>query len=496
MKVSLFAHQPATLSLLLAAMLASLLAAAELPVGVIGKLEGRVAISVAFSPDGKLIATGGNFNIELWDVTSGKRLRELTGHESPVYSVAFSPDVKMLASGGGDRLVRLWEVATGNEITQMKGHGEEVRSVCFSPDGKQLVSGSGDKTVRFWDVATGKELWRIDEDKWVYSVAFSPTGKLLAIGSMNSQIHIYDITSGQVVRTLVGHKMLVYSLAFSADGRLLASGSHDNTVRLWDVVTDKQLCVMNELNAPAYHVAFSPDGRTLAAMSTDGEIALWEVVSQKHIRTLSGAKSLQRAAFAFSRDGKTIATAGGISTVLFWDRTGRKGAPRTVLSDRELASLRLDLAGSDAGKGDEAIWTLVAAPMQAVQSVSEWVKPAAFDDKRVAKLIANLDSEEFALREQASDELARWGKAAESALQRALENSPSLEVKQRAEALLEKLERSVASPEVCRQVRAVAVLEYINTRESRELLTRLAGGAEGDRRTQEAKGSMRRMGQK
>ncbi len=495
MKVSAFARR-ASLGLLLAGMyLAPVAAAPELPVGVTGKLDGRVAISVAFSPDGKTLATGGNFNIELWDVATGKRLHELTGHEVAVYTVAFSPDGKTLASGSSDRTIRLWDVATGNEIAKLKAHTEEVRSVCFSPDGKRLVSGGGDNTVRFWDVATGKELSAMGADKWVYSVALAPSGKLLAIGSMNRAALVYDTTRDKGIRRLLGHKDLVYSVAFSPDGRLLASASHDNTVRFWDVTADKELCVLKELNAPVYHVAFSPDGRTLAAMSIDGEIGLWEVVSQKHIRTLAGSKPLQRSTFAFSPNGKTIAVGGGQFTVVFWDRTDGKWPGRPApppLTDRELTSLWSDLISSDAGKADEAIWTLVAAPEQAVKSLSEWLKPAAFDGKAVGKLIADLDSDEFTVRERASEELAKLGLSAGHALQRALEENPSLEVKQRVEALLQKLEQGAASPEVCRQVRAVAVLEEIGTKESRQLLTKLAGGAESDRLTEEAKAALAR----
>ena len=153
----------------------------------------KKTVSVAFSPDGQLLASGGKDKIiKLWDVATRRELRTLSGHRGWIRTIAFSPDGRWLASGSDDKTVRLWDVATGRELRVLTGHTHHVRDVAFNPDGRWLASGSEDKTVKLWDVATGRE-----------------------------------------VRTLTGHTDMVNAVAFSPDGHLLASGSGDDTIKLW-----------------------------------------------------------------------------------------------------------------------------------------------------------------------------------------------------------------------------------------------------------------------
>ncbi len=193
--------------------------------------------SVAFSPDGKMLASASSDEtIRLWDVASGESRRELKGHTNRVRNVVFSPDGKMLASGSEDETIRLWEVASGESRRELKGHTNWVNSVAFSPDGKMLASASSDQTIRLWEVASGESRRELKgHTSSVNSVAFSPDGKMLASGSSDQTIRLWEVASGESRRELKGHTSYVYSVAFSPDGKMLASGSFDNTIRLWDL---------------------------------------------------------------------------------------------------------------------------------------------------------------------------------------------------------------------------------------------------------------------
>ena len=142
--------------------------------------------------------------MRLWDVASAKELRACTGHQGWVWSVAFSPDGRQLASGSYDNSVRLWDVASAKELRACTGHQGSVWSVAFSPDGRQLASGSDDKSVRLWDVASAKELRPCTGHQGsVWSVAFSPDGRQLASGSDDGTIRIWSVATGECLATLL-----------------------------------------------------------------------------------------------------------------------------------------------------------------------------------------------------------------------------------------------------------------------------------------------------
>ena len=151
--------------------------------------------TVAFSLDGKHFASGTSMNIRLWDTRTWTRHRVLTGHTDWVTSVAFSPDGELLASGSLDDTIKLWEVSTGRELRTLRGHTSSVRSVAFSPDGELLASGSWDNTIKLWEVSTGRELHTLKgHTDWVTSVAFSPDGELLASGSDDGTIKLWEVS--------------------------------------------------------------------------------------------------------------------------------------------------------------------------------------------------------------------------------------------------------------------------------------------------------------
>jgi WD40 repeat protein len=282
--------------------------------------------SVAFSPDGRYIASGSqDKTIKLWDVATGREIRTFIGHTNAVLSVAFSPDGRYIASGSWDKTIKLWDVSTGREIRTFIGHTNWVYFVTFSPDGRNIASGSKDPTIKLWDVATGREIRTFaGHTDGVVSVAFSPDGRYIASGSWDKTIKLWDVSTGREVRTFAGHTDSVASVAFSPDGRNIASGGWDKTIKLWDVSTGREVRTFAGHTNWVHSVAFSPDGRYIASGGEDQTIKLWDVSTGKEIRTFAGHTNVLLSV-AFSPDGRYIASGGSDKTIKLWDvSTGRE----------------------------------------------------------------------------------------------------------------------------------------------------------------------------
>jgi WD40 repeat protein len=293
--------------------------------------------SVAFSPDGKVLASGSadlDRKMQLWNVADPAMPLSVTNHPGSVRSVAFSPrDGTVLASGSADGWIRLWDV-TDPAHPQLRGSllaraEDTVFSLAFSPDGKVLASGGADGNVRLWDVTNPDDpqpLRPTSHEDSVRSVAFSPDGHTLASGSTDTTVGLWNVANPSDPRPLsrlTEHTGTVVSVAFSQDGHTLASGSADGTVRLWDVANPtapQQLGRTDNLGF-VWSVAFSRDGRTLASGSKDGTVRLWDVANpaapQQRGQPLAG-HTLGVNALVFSPNGHTLASASDDTTVRLW----------------------------------------------------------------------------------------------------------------------------------------------------------------------------------
>jgi dipeptidyl aminopeptidase/acylaminoacyl peptidase len=307
-------------------------------------------------------------------------------------------------------------------------------------------------------LATGKERCRCkgayDE---ITTLAFSPDGKYLAgtttrrgFSTPYSPVHLWDAATGREVRQFRGHR--ITCLAFSPDGRTLASGAGNKTVRLWETATGKER-------------------RDLTG-------------HQGHIRSL-----------AFSPDGTRLVSASDDTTALFWDVTGLEQPERTPggkLSAKQLQVFWTDLAGDDAAKAYRAVWLVARHPKQSVPLLREQVPTARTLDaetrKRVERWLADLDSDEPAVRNRASAELEKRVVTVEAMLRNALTRRPSLEQRKRIERLLERLEREQVT-----LGRALEALEHAAAPESRQLLETLAAGEAEAWLTREAKAALHRV---
>jgi WD40 repeat protein len=285
--------------------------------------------SVAFSPDGRFLASTANRTVKLWDVQTGVCVQTFEGYTDRVFSVAFSPDGRLLATGSEDHLVRVWEVRSGTLLHVLDGHTNEVRSVAFAPievrlpnqPTKSLVlaSGSFDGTVRLWDTRTGQcvQCWH-GHQGWVWSVAFSPDGEWLASSGSDRLVHLWQVDTGTQVRSFVGHTQQVRALAFSGDGRTLASGSDDRSVRLWDYRSGDCFATLVGHRSWIAAIAFSPDNPLLASGSEDQSVRLWHSRTRLCLKTLQGYSNGVWSV-AFSPTGQMLASGSQDRVIRLWD---------------------------------------------------------------------------------------------------------------------------------------------------------------------------------
>jgi RNA polymerase sigma factor (sigma-70 family) len=512
------------------------------------EVEWSMQGSLLFAPDGKTLIAGDGCSISRWDTATGKQVLPALGHRAVVMSLSFAPDGKTLGSGGLDGKVCTWDVARATPIGCVARHREDVRAVTFAPGGRLLASASADGVIMLSDPATGRLLRTLSGCKSTrLALSFTPDGKRVASQGRDELLHSWDVASGRDRGSWQGQQDFVTGLGYSPDGTLLASagrvprrggkranymtitlwsadsrrelrhfpehegletvvfsprgsvlvsGGWDGTVRVWETPTGGERCRFSVPRQETPAIAISPDGALLALGCRDGTLRLLDLdtgIPCGQVRgPLGGIFAL-----AFSPDGRLLASGGDDTTILLWDVARickRQAQPTVELSGAEIEESWTDLANPKFGHGYRALLRLAAARGQAVVFVKQRIRPvAAPDRRRLARWIRDLDDERFAVREQASRELAALGEVAVPALREAINRKPLPEAARRIRRLLDQQEERTLSTEELRVVRSVELLEMIATPDSRRVLAALAEGAEGARLSREARAALDRL---
>jgi WD40 repeat protein len=374
--------------------------------------------SVAFSPDGKYLASAGGPNtfllnpdkpgeLKVWDAESGKEVFSLDEPAGPVWSVAFSPDdpsgARRLATAGVAG-VKVWAFRPDDPLRarrlqrlfSLAGRTTGVSTVCFSPDGIWLATagaaGEGleqffpgkSGEVKLWDAQSGKEVLSFQgHTDLISSICFSPDGKYLAGagGALDHTVKVWETKSGRLIHSLKGHTSMVAGVSWSPRGNRLASAGHDRTVAVWDVDKEKQVLSVKGQRLPIYSVCFSPDGTRLAggsgnallSGSSPGEVKVWDAGTGREILSFKGHTG-SVTSVRFSPDGKRLASASDDKTVKLWP--ANKGQESLVLQGHTLPvrcvafspdGKRLASAGDAGGPlfagkpGEVKVWDLETA---------------------------------------------------------------------------------------------------------------------------------------
>ncbi len=439
--------------------------------------EGDANVSLAFSPDTRLVAvTDGKGSVRTWRIDNGEEAARFDGNQVGIpLALAYSIDGKRLLLAGHAG-VTAWDTRSGQVLQSFGWPGGAAETAAFSGDGAAVALGGSDGTLKVIAVDGKATVECRAAMSTVLTVAFSPDGKLLASGSIDGTIRLWDLPGGEERVVLhSGARALVAGVAFSPDGTLLASVGGRDGVTLWDIASGTVRVRFGARPQGYRSIAFAPDGKSVVAGSAHGAIDVWDLADpQRH--------AVCRAHIGLARDVRfgdatLVGSAGSDGVVRLWEG-GRRVARGEPLSPEVLQALTQDLMLPSEAAAARAVLRLAGSPTEAIANLRAALRPArAPEPDVVARHIAALDSDTFAVRAAAGRALERLGPVVRLDIAKAIHAAPSLETRRRLELLLARLEEQArAQDRQLLALRSILILERIATPDAVGLLRELTTG--------------------
>jgi len=482
--------------------------------------QGGVFQSATFSGKSSIVTAGYGPSFLVWDAMTGQLQRQVGKRGASSFSYSFARHGSMAVSTNWNEAgIRVWDLEAGTEPRRLlEDYAEKPpQMIALSADGSKLaLSPLSGGRVDVFDSSTGKTL-RNFEDASVHVFAgadFDARGQMLALYCRDNTARLWDLTNGITPRKLglpgegrqVGGPVppqsdgpeVGYIAKLSPNGKLLAHCRQGPSggLTIYDIAAGIKLPQTFDLHGAAASLAFSPDSRLLACggQSNNPDIYLLEVASGKVRQHLVGHQSYV-VSLTFSADGKMLVSGSMDTTALVWDLTGgqrTRATPAPSLPAPDLDACWTELASNNAASAFDVMRKLARAPAKAVPFLITKVDAVTpTDTELMRRLVAELGSDQFHLRVQAAAELTKLGELALPSCREALAAQPSAEVRRRLEGILQT--PRILSTDQLRNLRAVELLEWIDTPEARRLMERIAQGASEARLTQEANASLERL---
>jgi RNA polymerase sigma factor (sigma-70 family) len=476
--------------------------------------------AISFPSDNRRVVTlSGARTIALWDSVTGTEQRRWNELDFDTSSWVAQDGHTVFSMKRHTKMLRVWNLHTGEDRMRIAlgFAGQEPYLRAIAPDASVLEAGDyNDDTLHLIDVPTGKRRTPIKNPglKGFSRIQFASDAKSLTVFCDDHAIQVWDLVKGVKLRQFgpvgdavmragpiaIGSRGIIYTAAVSPDGKWIAYGNGNGYFLLLDALTGRVIRQLNKQPGWISVVAFSPDSRLVAwACWADHLVHLLELATGEERRCFAGHQG-SVLSIAFSRDNALLISGSNDTTALVWDLTNRltaKQGPHDAPAKLDLDMAWRELAITDAANAWLAMQRLVNAPERAVTYIEARVQPARkMEPTLAARLIADLDSNDFAIRERATRLLEEHGEPAVSWCQKALQGEPSPEACRRLEAFVNKQEHARWYPTGVRlrSLRAVELLERIGTAEARSVLESLAAGAAEAMVTQEAKAALERLG--